>query len=160
MHKPLGNDQCAHLLPLGTEQLPALKVLDTILSMGMLYHHRPPLEHLWQPKGQLANEGELALETLVVDGDENTALVPGDRYAQIRNVYFIPPALALKNWLKKCGFVDIRVVGMCATTTEEQRRTGWVITESLSGFLDPHDLSKTVEGYPVPKHAVLTAHEP
>jgi tRNA (mo5U34)-methyltransferase len=30
------------------------------------------------------------LETLVVEGDENTVLVPGDRYAQMRNVYFIP----------------------------------------------------------------------
>ena len=35
--------------------------------------------------------------TLVVEGDENTVLVPGDRYAQMRNVYFIPSALALKN---------------------------------------------------------------
>lgn len=33
--------------------------------------------------------GELVLETLVVEGDENTVLVPGDRYAQMRNVYFI-----------------------------------------------------------------------
>ncbi len=39
---------------------------------------------------QLAPGGELVLETLVVEGDENTVLVPGDRYAQMRNVYFIP----------------------------------------------------------------------
>ncbi|MGC6744742.1 DUF1698 domain-containing protein [Escherichia coli] len=28
-------------------------------------------------KDQLVNEGELVLETLVIDGDENTVLVPG-----------------------------------------------------------------------------------
>lgn len=44
--------------------------------MGVLYHRRSPLEHLWQLKDQLVNEGELVLETLVIDGDENTVLVP------------------------------------------------------------------------------------
>ncbi|CSF39676.1 putative methyltransferase [Shigella sonnei] len=160
VRKLLGNDQRAHLLPLGIEQLPALKAFDTVFSMGVLYHRRSPLEHLWQLKDQLVNEGELVLETLVIDGDENTVLVPGDRYAQMRNVYFIPSALALKNWLKKCGFVDIRIVDVCVTTTEEQRRTEWMVTESLSDFLDPHDPSKTVEGYPAPKRAVLIARKP
>lgn len=109
---------------------------------------------------QLVNEGELVLETLVIDGDENTVLVPGDRYAQMRNVYFIPSALALKNWLKKCGFVDIRIADVSVTTTEEQRRTEWMVTESLADFLDPHDPGKTVEGYPAPKRAVLIARKP
>jgi hypothetical protein len=68
--------------------------------MGVLYHRRSPLEHLWQLKDQLVSGGELVLETLVIEGDENAVLVPGDRYAQMRNVYFIPSALALKNWLE------------------------------------------------------------
>ncbi len=127
VRKLLGNDQRAHLLPLGIEQLPALKAFDTVFSMGVLYHRRSPLEHLWQLKDQLVNEGELVLETLVIDGDENTVLVPGDRYAQMRNVYFIPSALALKNWLKKCGFVDIRIVDVCVTTTES--------SDALNGWL-------------------------
>ncbi|MBI9814481.1 tRNA 5-methoxyuridine(34)/uridine 5-oxyacetic acid(34) synthase CmoB [Escherichia coli] len=160
VRKLLGNDQRAHLLPLGIEQLPALKAFDTVFSMGVLYHRRSPLEHLWQLKAQLVNEGELVLETLVIDGDENTVLVPGDRYAQMRNVYFIPSALALKNWLKKCGFVDIRIADVSVTTTEEQRRTEWMVTESLADFLDPHDPGKTVEGYPAPKRAVLIARKP
>jgi hypothetical protein len=78
------------------------------------------------------------LETLVVEGDENAVLVPGDRYAQMRNVYFIPSALALKNWLEKCGFVDVRIRCL-RDLTEEQRRTEWMITESLADFLDPAD---------------------
>ena len=44
--------------------------------MGVLYHRRSPLEHLWQLKDQLVKDGELVLETLVVEGDENTVLVP------------------------------------------------------------------------------------
>jgi len=128
--------------------------------MGVLYHRRSPLEHLWQLKDQLVSEGELVLETLVVEGDERTVLIPGDRYAQMRNVYFIPSALALKNWLEKCGFVDVRIVDVCQTTTEEQRRTDWMITESLAEFLDPNDPNKTVEGYPAPLRAVLIAKKP
>ncbi len=160
VRKLLGNDQRAHLLPLGIEQLPALKAFDTVFSMGVLYHRRSPLEHIWQLKDQLVSDGELVLETLVVEGDENTVLVPGDRYAQMRNVYFIPSAPALKNWLEKCGFVDVRIVDMNVTSTEEQRRTEWMITESLADFLDPTDPTKTIEGYPAPLRAVLIARKP
>ncbi|MGK9173051.1 tRNA 5-methoxyuridine(34)/uridine 5-oxyacetic acid(34) synthase CmoB [Yokenella regensburgei] len=160
VRKLLGDDRRAHLLPLGIEQLPALNAFDTVFSMGVLYHRRSPLEHLWQLKDQLVQDGELVLETLVVEGDENTVLVPGDRYAQMRNVYFIPSAAALKNWLEKCGFVDVRIVDVCTTTVEEQRRTDWMITESLAEFLDPNDSSKTIEGYPAPVRAVLIARKP
>ncbi|SUH36808.1 tRNA (5-methoxyuridine) 34 synthase [Salmonella enterica subsp. enterica] len=139
---------------------PALKAFDTVFSMGVLYHRRSPLEHLWQLKDQLVNEGELVLETLVVDGDENTVLVPGDRYAQMRNVYFIPSAPALKKWLEKCGFIDVRIADVCVTTTKSSAvPNGW-FTESLADFLDPNDRSKTVEGYPAPQRAVLIARKP
>ena len=102
----------------------------------------------------------MVVESVVIDGDENTVLVAGDRYAQVRNVYFIPSAAALKNWLEKCGFVDVRIVDVCTTTVEEQRRTDWMITESLAEFLDPNDSSKTIEGYPAPVRAVLIARKP
>ncbi|WP_437888887.1 tRNA 5-methoxyuridine(34)/uridine 5-oxyacetic acid(34) synthase CmoB [Phytobacter sp. V91] len=160
IRKLLGDDRRAHLLPLGIEQLPALNAFDTVFSMGVLYHRRSPLEHLWQLKDQLVQDGELVLETLVIDGDENSVLVPGDRYAQMRNVYFIPSAAALKNWLEKCGFVDVRIVDVNTTTLEEQRRTDWMVTESLAEFLDPDDSSKTIEGYPAPVRAVLIARKP
>lgn len=156
----LGNPQRTHLLPLGIEQLPALNAFDTVFSMGVLSHRRSPLDHLWQLKDQLVKGGELVLETLVVKGDENTVLVPGNRYAQMRNVYFIPSALALKNWLEKCGFVDVRIVDLCVTSREEQRRTAWMTSESLANFLDPRDASKTTEGYPAPLRAALVAKKP
>jgi tRNA (mo5U34)-methyltransferase len=157
VRKLLGNDQRAHLLPLGIEQLPALNAFDTVFSMGVLYHRRSPLDHLWQLKDQLVPGGELVLETLVVEGDENTVLVPGDRYAQMRNVYFIPSAAALKQWLEKCGFVDVRIVDACVTSTEEQRRTEWMTTESLADFLDPRDSSKNGRRLSGPLRAVIIA---
>ncbi|EKP4475633.1 tRNA 5-methoxyuridine(34)/uridine 5-oxyacetic acid(34) synthase CmoB [Cronobacter dublinensis] len=160
VRKLLGDDNRAHVLPLGIEQMPALNAFDTVFSMGVLYHRRSPLEHLWQLKDQLVNEGELVLETLVVEGNENTVLVPGERYAQMRNVYFIPSAPALKNWLEKCGFVDVRIADYSVTTVEEQRRTAWMQTESLADFLDPQDATKTREGYPAPLRAVLVARKP
>jgi tRNA (mo5U34)-methyltransferase len=160
VRKLLGDDRRAHLLPLGIEQLPALQAFDTVFSMGVLYHRRSPLDHLMQLKNQLVSEGELVLETLVIEGDENAVLVPGERYAQMRNVYFIPSAAALKSWLEKCGFVDVRIVDYAVTSVEEQRRTRWMTSESLAEFLDPNDSSKTVEGYPAPLRAVLVARKP
>lgn len=160
VRKLLGGDQRAHLLPLGIEQLPELAAFDTVFSMGVLYHRRSPLDHLYQLKNQLVKDGELVLETLVIEGDENQVLVPGDRYAQMRNVYFIPSAKALVKWLEKCGFVDVRIVDSCVTTLDEQRRTDWMISESLAEFLDPNDQTKTVEGYPAPIRAVIVARKP
>ncbi len=108
IRKLMGDDQRAHLLPLGIEQLPKLEAYDTVFSMGVLYHRRSPLDHLIQLKDQLASGGELVLETLVIEGDENAVLVPVDRYAQMRNVYFFPSARALKRWLEQVGFEDVR----------------------------------------------------
>ncbi|WP_345831591.1 tRNA 5-methoxyuridine(34)/uridine 5-oxyacetic acid(34) synthase CmoB [Erwinia sp. HDF1-3R] len=160
VRKLLGSDQRAHLLPLGIEQLPELKAFDTVFSMGVLYHRRSPLDHLLQLRNQLVSGGELVLETLVIEGGERDVLVPGERYAQMRNVYFIPSTGALKGWLEKCGFEDVRIVDYSRTTTDEQRRTDWMVTGSLAEFLDPDDSSKTVEGYPAPLRAVLVARKP
>ena len=160
VRKLLNDDRRAHMLPLGIEQLPVLQAFDTVFSMGVLYHRRSPLDHLIQLKNQLVSGGELVLETLVIEGDVNQVLVPGERYAQMRNVFFIPSAEALKSWLEKSGFVDVRIVDFALTTTEEQRRTDWMTSESLAEFLDPVDPSKTVEGYPAPLRAVLVATKP
>ncbi len=155
----LGNDQRAHLLPLGIEQLPELNAFDTVFSMGVLYHRRSPLDHLIQLKNQLLPGGELVLETLVIEGDENAVLVPMDRYAQMRNVYFFPSAKALKVWLEKTGFENVRIVDENTTTTGEQRTTSWMTHNSLPDYLDPKDLSKTIEGYPAPRRAILVARK-
>lgn len=150
-------DPQVHLLPLGVEQLPELKAFDTVFSMGVLYHRRSPIDFLAQLKAQLRKGGELVLETLVIEGDVNTVLVPTDRYAKMRNVWFIPSCDALTLWLERVGFKDIKVVNKDVTSLQEQRKTDWMTTESLADFLDPDDPSKTIEGYPAPLRAIVVA---
>ena len=157
IRKLLGNDQRAHLLPLGIEELPKLNAFDTVFSMGVLYHRRSPLDHLFQLKDQLVDGGQLVLETLVIDGDLHQALMPGERYAQMRNVYFIPSVPTMINWLYKCGFSDVKMVDKSITSLDEQRKTEWMTSDSLADFLDPNDSSKTIEGYPAPMRAVFIA---
>ena len=147
-----------HYIPVPLEVLPEhSQLFDTVFSMGVLYHRQSPFEHLQQLKGQLVKGGELVLETLVIDGDANTVLVPHDRYAQMNNVYFLPSVEALTGWLEKAGFSEVRCVDVAVTSTEEQRKTEWMTYHSLADFLDPTDGSKTIEGYPAPKRATLIA---
>lgn len=153
--KHFNPDPRIHLLPVGVEQLPQLKAFDTVFSMGVLYHRKSPMEFLQQLKAQLRPGGELILETLVVDGDQNTVLVPGDRYAQMRNVWFLPSCAALEHWMQRIGFKNVRTVDVEQTSVKEQRATDWMTSQSLVDFLDPKDHNLTVEGYPAPKRAVL-----
>lgn len=148
-------------LPMALEELPAkLEGFDTVFSMGVLYHRRSPVDHLLDLKDCLIKGGELVLETLVVEGNEHTALVPEDRYAQMRNVWFLPSVAALECWLRRAGFVDVRCVDVSVTSVDEQRSTDWMRYQSLPDFLDPKDHSKTIEGLPAPMRAVLIARKP
>ncbi|RUO18033.1 tRNA 5-methoxyuridine(34)/uridine 5-oxyacetic acid(34) synthase CmoB [Aliidiomarina haloalkalitolerans] len=151
--------QRIELLPLGIEHMPKLQAFDTVFTMGVLYHRRSPIDFLQQCIDQLRKGGELILETLVVDGDHTTVLVPGDRYAQMPNVWFLPSSAALCHWLERLGMKNVRVVDECLTTTDEQRATEWMESHSLADFLDPNDASKTIEGYPAPKRAVFIAEK-
>jgi tRNA (mo5U34)-methyltransferase len=156
--KKLHGDAPIDVLPLGLEQLPsALQLFDTVFSMGVLYHRRSPFDHLLELRDCLRPGGELVLETLVIEGDERQVLVPGPRYAQMRNVWFIPSPDALCGWLGRCGFRNVRVVDVTPTTRQEQRSTEWMRFHSLADFLDPLDASRTLEGYPAPVRAVLIA---
>lgn len=160
LKKYLGNIP-VHLLPLGVEDIPvSLKAFDTVFSMGVLYHRRSPLEHLIELRECLKPGGELVLETLVIDGDVNTVLLPTDRYQQMRNVWFLPSCDALVLWLQRCGFKNVRVVDVSNTSTDEQRTTDWMTFDSLENFLDPDDPTKTIEGYPGPMRAVVLANAP
>jgi len=146
------------LLPVGIDDIPQnTSVFDSVFSMGILYHRKSPLDHLWQLKGLLRKGGELVLETLVIEGDESTCLIPKGRYAKMRNVWFIPSVKMLELWLSRCGFKHIRCVDLGTTSLEEQRSTDWMKFESLPDFLDADDRSKTIEGYPAPMRAVMLA---
>ena len=115
------------MLLLKSEDLPDLrqKGFDTAFSMGVLYHRRDPLGHLQELRRALRAGGELVLETLVIEGNEQTVLMPHDRYAKMRNVWFIPSVPMLSLWLKRLGFTNIRLVDRNQTSTEEQRCTVW-----------------------------------
>ncbi|PAU62825.1 tRNA 5-methoxyuridine(34)/uridine 5-oxyacetic acid(34) synthase CmoB [Pseudomonas sp. PIC25] len=148
-------------LPFALEDLPErLEGFNTVFSMGVLYHRRSPIEHLLALKDCLVRGGELVLETLVIAGDEQNVLIPEDRYAQMRNVWFLPSVPALERWLRRAGFTDVRCVDVSITRVEEQRSTEWMRFQSLPDFLDPHDHSRTIEGLPAPMRAVVLARKP
>lgn len=149
------------VLPIGIEQMPDnLGWFDTVFSMGVLYHRRSPLKHLMELRGCLRPKGELVLETLIVDGPAGMTLMPEQRYAKMNNVWFIPSVETMLLWMRKCGFKDARCVDINVTSLEEQRRTEWMTFESLQDFLDPDDISKTIEGYQAPKRGVFIATAP
>jgi tRNA (mo5U34)-methyltransferase len=155
------NDEHVYVLPLGIEAVPDdLKAFDTVFSMGVFYHRKSPIDHLYQLKQCLKPGGELVLETLVIKGDEMQVLMPEDRYAQMRNVWFLPSSEAMIKWLQRCGFKNVKLIDESYTTPEEQRSTEWMQFHSLSDFLDPHDSSKTIEGYSAPLRAIFSAEAP
>jgi len=148
----------AFILPVGIEDMPGkMHSFDTVFSMGILYHRKSPIDHLIELKNLLNEGGELVLDTLVVEGDEGQCLMPHGRYAKMRNVWFIPSVAMLKLWLKRSGFKHVTVVDVSPTTCEEQRATDWMTFESLPDFLDPDDFTRTIEGYPAPARAIITA---
>ncbi len=148
-----------YVLPVGIEDIPEnTMAFDTVFSMGILYHRKSPFDHLRELRGCLRNGGELVLETLVVDSeDEDKVFIPEGRYAKMRNVWFIPSPAAIVKWLKKTGFKNIRVADVTKTDFTEQRSTDWMHFESLPDYLDTSDNSKTVEGDPAPVRAIFIA---
>ncbi|MEH6912324.1 MAG: tRNA 5-methoxyuridine(34)/uridine 5-oxyacetic acid(34) synthase CmoB [Oceanicoccus sp.] len=154
-------DHHVAVLPMGIEHLPEkMKFFDTVFSMGILYHRRSPFDHLIELRDCLVSGGELILETLVIDGDEGQVLVPEGRYARMGNVWFLPSIPTLELWLKKVGFKNVQLIDVSVTSTDEQRRTEWMTFHSLAEFLDPQTTDKTIEGYPAPKRAILSAIAP
>ncbi len=155
------SDTQHHVLPLGLEDLPPdLGCFDSVFSMGVLYHRRSPLDHLLELKGCLRPGGELILETLIVEGDQQTIFSPEGRYAKMRNVWFLPSVEAMCLWLRRCGFRDISCVDINKTSIAEQRKTEWMTFESLADYLDPQDQNRTIEGHPAPLRAVFVATRP
>ncbi len=150
-----------HVLPVGLEQLPpALKLFDTVFSMGVLYHRRSPIDHLLELKDCLRPGGQLVLETLVIEGKDGEVLMPEGRYAKMRNVWFLPSCDTLLGWLKRCGFKNCRLIDVSVTTTEEQRSTDWMQFHSLKQFLNADNADLTCEGLPAPRRAIISADAP
>mgnify|MGYP000511842063 CR=1 FL=1 len=152
-------DEHVNVLPISLEDIVGtLLNFDTVFSMGLLYHRRDPMEHLQELKQCLRAEGELVLETLVIEEQYGDVLIPDGRYAQMRNVWSIPSVSKLENWMVLAGFKNIRCIDVSTTTVKEQRSTDWMSFQSLADFLDSDDHSKTIEGYPAPTRAIFVAN--
>ena len=150
--------QPVYYLPLPLDEFPKnTQFFDTVFSMGVLYHRKDPFLHLENLKGTLKKGGELVLETLISKGPLHHCLVPKDRYAQMRNVWFLPSTQTIIHWLSKTGFKNIRLVDVNQTTIQEQRSTPWMHFHSLVNYLDPNDQNKTIEGLPAPIRAIFIA---
>lgn len=150
-------EQPVWMAPVRMEEMPRSTWFDTVFSMGVLYHRRSPLDHIEELIGALRPGGQLVLETLVVPGDASTVLFPEDRYARMRNVFFLPSSALLLRWCERLGLQDVSLVDETPTTLEEQRATPWMRFQSLADFLDPDDATRTIEGYPAPRRATVTA---
>ena len=75
----------------------------------------------------------------------------------MKNVYNIPSKKRLIKWLLSTGYRNIEILDITQTQTVEQRQTSFSSGMSLIDFLDPKDLSKTIEGHPRPLRILLKA---
>jgi tRNA (mo5U34)-methyltransferase len=149
-----------YVLPLRLEEIPlAIPCFDTVFSMGVIYHQRDHLGHLRLLQQHLRPGGELVLEGLVIEGVAGDCLHPPKRYAKMHNVHAIPSCDTMAGWLHDVGFKNIKLIDCSPTTTAEQRRTEWMVFESLGDYLDPDDPSRTIEGHPAPLRATCTAEK-
>ncbi len=157
--RKLHGEAPVYVLPIGLEQIPGkIKAFDSVFSMGVLYHRRSPIDHLLELKNCMRPGAELILETLVIEGKKGDVLVPANRYAKMRNVWFLPSCETLIGWMKRCGFINCRLLDVSKTLVTEQRSTEWMRFHSLSDFLKPDDHDFTCEGLPAPLRAIIVAN--
>lgn len=143
---------------LGVEHLPFYEhKFDILFCLGVLYHRPNPVGTLKELLQGLNPGGELILDTFMIDGETPVALTPGKTYSKIPNIYFVPTISALENWFEKAKFSSLEILEIRQTDLEEQRKTDWILGESLNDFLDKNNPNLTVEGYPAPKRVYVKA---
>ncbi len=147
------------VLPMTLEQVPEnLSGFDVVLSLGVLYHRKDPVEHLQKLRQCLKPGGRVVVETFVIPPGMGDS-IEVDRYARMRNVYQIPSVGLLREWMEQAGWRDIHMVDLCRTSVSEQRSTDWMRFESLAESLDKEDNKLTVEGGPAPVRMVCVANK-
>lgn len=142
------------VLPLRLEEFADGGSFDAVFSMGVIYHRRDPAAHVRALAEHARDDALLVLESIVVD---SAPIQPRQRYARMNNVRVVPNVALLLAWLRAAGFSRTEVVDCSVTTTDEQRATAWMPHQSLADALDPADATRTVEGYPAPRRAVIIA---
>lgn len=140
-----------HLELLGVEHLPLYEqCFDVVFLMGIIYHRASPVEMLKDVWQSMKKGGTLLVESQAIPGEAPVALFPEERYAKVPGTYFVPTASCLQNWMKRAGFRDVEIFCSHAMSSEEQRRTEWMVFESYDDFIDARNPALTVEGYPAP----------
>ena len=145
-----GVDDC-HMFP---------RFFHIALFMGIIYHCRSPLDSLQQVLECLTPGGQIIFESMAVPGEQPTALCVPDRYAKMRNAWFVPTSSWMCAWAKTAGFTDVELVSVERLTPEEQRRTELSPYESLKDYLNPDNHEFTIEGHPAPLRAVVVGRKP
>ena len=154
--KAMAGLDCLETDLLGIEHLHLFPdCFDAVFLMGIIYHRPSPVDTLRDIVTALRPGGTLILEYQAIPGDEPYALFPDKTYAKVPGTYFVPTGTCLIHWMQKAGFVDIELFCRHPMSGEEQRRTAWMTFESYQDYIDPHDSSLTVEGYPAPWRVFL-----
>ena len=144
-------DERLCFLRMGVEELGCFpKFFDVVLCMGLIYHQKDPLSLLKNIYEAMTPGGLIILESQGFSSSLPLALFPFDRYAQMRNTYYVPSAPCMKAWLERAGFRSVEVFSEEALEQNEQRATFYGPEHSLIDCLDPNDNTKTIEGYPAP----------
>lgn len=143
---------------LGVQDLPAYARahggFDLIFCLGVLYHRSDPISTLKQLKAGLNKGGELILDTLFIERDDELVLSPAKSYAKMSNVFFIPSLKALQGWADRAKFQSFEPLFFSVTDENEQRSTPWIYGQSLEQFLSENK-AYTIEGYPPPKRIYI-----
>lgn len=139
---------------LGVEDMPLFchthKItFDVIFCLGVLYHRPNPINTLKNLYQSLSDGGELILDTLIYESEQEVCLTPAKSYAKMSNVYFIPSIATLKGWCERAKFATFEILDIKHTNLCEQRQSEWIDSQSLASFLNETQ-TLTIEGYQAP----------
>ncbi|MCL7487114.1 MAG: tRNA 5-methoxyuridine(34)/uridine 5-oxyacetic acid(34) synthase CmoB [Desulfobulbaceae bacterium] len=132
---------------------------DVIFLLGIIYHRPSPIDALRDIFTALKPGGTLLLESQAIPGEEPVALFPESTYAKVPGTWFIPTGACLYNWLKRTGFSNIKLFCSHPMSSDEQRRTDWMIFESYEDFIDKENPELTIEKYPAPWRVFFKAEK-
>lgn len=145
---------------LGFEHLPLYpNFFDIILNLGVLYHHSDPLQVLKNCYAALKKGGQIVVDSITINKDDNSILYPGNRYAGMSNVHFIPTFNVIKKMLRRAGFHHCQLIYQGTVSEQEQRSGVWSLGKSLADVRDPQNPNITIEGFPMPERSYLVARK-
>ncbi|MDH5719863.1 MAG: tRNA 5-methoxyuridine(34)/uridine 5-oxyacetic acid(34) synthase CmoB [Spirochaetia bacterium] len=154
------NEKSLYYEPFGFEELNYFnEFFDIIFCMGIVYHHKDPLDALKKSFDALKPGGQILVESLGYDSADSIAFFPGKKYAGVSGVWFVPSETCLENWLIRAGFSDVQCRYNLLMEEKEQRETKWAPGKSFIDFIDKKDSSKTTEGFLRPRRLYFTARK-